>query len=266
MDSNEQDKLEADLGKLLVAEDTVAFIAMMEASEVEGVHEVSVGVTDELYEIIRNKHARGIRVEVGNKETIINIPISVYFGYDIKKVAQNIQSRVAQAVQDATELKVKEININVNGIKAIDDGMPGTSAEPALPAHASSSESATTPATAPPGSIHITEYVVAWIARTQALEVNGVAGLSSGIAGEIAGLFSRRNAARGVKVEAGQKEVLIDLFLVLQFGCRLPDIAWETQEKVKNSVEKLTGFSVKAVNVTVQGIDFEKEFEASKKK
>jgi len=254
MDTAQQKTLEEGFGKLLVAEDTVAFIAMMEAMTVQGVFEVSAGVTDELYEIIRNKHARGIRVEVGNKETIINIPICVIYGFDIRQIARNIQSRVARAVEDATELLVKEINVTVNDIKFAKADEVEVSPEK----HKEKAELENLPGCC--GAINITEYVVAWIAKTQALEVNGVAELSSGIAGEIAGLISKRNEARGVKVEAGQKEVLIDLFIVAQYGCRVPDVAYETQEKVKAKVEQLTGFTVKEVNVTVQGIDFENDF------
>ena len=239
-----QSTLEEGYGKLFVAEDTVAFIAMMEAMAVTGVVEVSAGVTDELYEMIRNKHARGIRVEVGNKETIINIPLCVAYGYDIRQVAKNVQSKVCSAVEEATELKVKEINVTINDIK--------------FPKNIEVEEIEKHPGCL--GNILISEYVVAWISKTQTLEVNGVAELSSGIAGEIAGLISKRNEARGVKVEAGQKEVLIDLFIVAQYGCRVPEVAWEAQEKVKSRVEQLTGFYVKAVNVTVQGIDFENEF------
>jgi len=239
-----QNTQEEGFGKLFVAEDTVAFITMMEAMAVTGVVEVSAGVTDELYEMIRNKHAKGIRVEVGNKETIINIPLCVAYGYDIRQVAKNVQTRICKAVEETTELKVKEINVTVNDIKF----SKSTEVEKIelLPGC--------------PGNILISEYVVAWISKTQTLEVNGVAELSSGIAGEIAGLISKRNEARGVKVEAGFKEVLIDLFIVAQYGCRVPEVAWEAQEKVKNRVEQLTGFSVKAVNITVQGIDFENEF------
>lgn len=244
MEAAGQNMQEEDFGKLYVAEDTVAFISMMEAMAVTGVHEVSAGITDEFYEMIRNKHARGIRAEVGNKETIINIPICVAYGYDIRQVAKNVQSRISKAVEEATELRVKEINITVDDIK--------------FPKFTEIEEIEKLPGCE--GNILITEYVVAWIAKTQTLAVNGVGELSSGIAGEIAGLISKRNEARGVKVEAGQKEVLIDLFIVAQYGCRVPEVAWEAQEKVKSRVEQLTGYSVKAVNVTVQGIDFENEY------
>ena len=85
------------LGKLMVAEDTVAFIALMEAKEVPGVRAVSSGVTGELHEMIRNKHAKGVKVEVGDKQTIISIPICVGYGYDIKQVARNVQYKVAES-------------------------------------------------------------------------------------------------------------------------------------------------------------------------
>ena len=94
------------------------------------------------------------------------------------------------------------------------------------------------------------------ISGLAATEVNGVAAMSGGIAGIIAEALGRRNLAKGVKVEVGAGETTIDIFIVANFGVRIPDVAWSIQENVKKTVEQMTGLRVLQVNVHVQGINF----------
>jgi uncharacterized alkaline shock family protein YloU len=109
------------------------------------------------------------------------------------------------------------------------------------------------------GAVKITDEVVAIIAGIAATEVPGVAGMSGGIAGGIAEMLGRKNLSKGVKVEVGEKEAAIDLYIIVDYGCRIPDIAWEIQEKVKKSVETMTGLEVVEVNIHIQGVNIEKE-------
>lgn len=109
------------------------------------------------------------------------------------------------------------------------------------------------------GSVRITDEVVAIIAGIAATEVQGVAGMSGGIAGGIAEMLGRKNLSKGVKVEVGEKEAAIDLYIIVEYGWRIPDIAWEIQEKVKKAVETMTGLDVIEVNIHVQGVNIEKE-------
>lgn len=106
------------------------------------------------------------------------------------------------------------------------------------------------------GEVRIANEVVGIISGLAAMEVKGVAGMSGGIAGGIAEMLGRRNLAKGVKVEVGQKEAAIDLFIIIEYGFRIPDIAWEIQENVKRALESMTGLSVIEVNVHVQGVHF----------
>ncbi|MCX7710359.1 MAG: Asp23/Gls24 family envelope stress response protein [Clostridia bacterium] len=110
------------------------------------------------------------------------------------------------------------------------------------------------------GNIKISDEVVAIIAGIAAMEVPGVAGMSGGIAGGIAEMLGRKNLSKGVKVEVGEKEAAIDLYIIVEYGCRIPDISWEIQEKVKKAVETMTGLQVIEVNIHVQGVNIEKEF------
>ncbi|HHW48575.1 MAG TPA: Asp23/Gls24 family envelope stress response protein [Clostridiaceae bacterium] len=109
------------------------------------------------------------------------------------------------------------------------------------------------------GTIKITDEVVAIIAGIAAMEVPGVASMSGGIAGGIVEALGRKNLSKGVKVEVGEKEAAIDLYIIVEYGFRIPEIAWNIQERVKKSVENLTGLNVVEVNIHVQGVNIEKD-------
>ena len=109
------------------------------------------------------------------------------------------------------------------------------------------------------GSVKISEEVVAIIAGIAATDVPGVAGMSGGIAGGIAEILGRKNLSKGVKVEVGEKEAAIDLYIIVEFGARIPEVAWDIQEKVKTAVQTMTGLNVIEVNIHVQGVNFDKE-------
>ena len=113
--------------------------------------------------------------------------------------------------------------------------------------------------------IKISDDVVAKIAGIAASEVKGVSSMNGGFAGGISEVFGKKNFAKGVKVQVGDKEVLIDLFITVEYGCRIPDIAWEIQNKVKTAVESMTGLSVVEVNIHVQGVNMPKEVKKENK-
>ena len=103
------------------------------------------------------------------------------------------------------------------------------------------------------GTIRIADEVVSIIAGLAATEV---AGMSGGIAGGIAEILGRKNFSKGVKVEVGEKEAAIDLYIIVKYGVRIPDIALNVQEAVKAAIENMTGLSTVEVNVHVQGVGF----------
>lgn len=110
-----------------------------------------------------------------------------------------------------------------------------------------------------PGSIRIADEVVKIIAGMSAIEINGVAGMSGGIAGGIAELLGKKNLTKGIKVEVGEKEAAIDIYVIINYGVRIPDVAAQIQSSVKKAVERMTGLIVVEVNVNVQGIVFTPE-------
>ena len=108
------------------------------------------------------------------------------------------------------------------------------------------------------GIIKVADEVVAIIAGLSATEVNGVAGMSGGVSAGIAEMLGRKNLSKGVKVEVGEKETAIDLFVIVDFGATIPDVAQQIQRNVKNAVESMTGLKVIEINIHVQGVAFDK--------
>ncbi|MEW6193336.1 MAG: Asp23/Gls24 family envelope stress response protein [Bacillota bacterium] len=109
------------------------------------------------------------------------------------------------------------------------------------------------------GAVRIANEVVGIIAGLAATEVPGVAGMSGGIAGGIAEMLGRKNLSKGVKVEVGEREAAIDLYVVVNYGERIADVASKIQSNVKKAVEEMTGLAVVEVNVHVQGVVFPEE-------
>ena len=111
------------------------------------------------------------------------------------------------------------------------------------------------------GTIKIADEVVSIIAGLAATEIEGIAGMSGGLVGGIAEMLGRKNFSKGVKVEVGEREAAIDLFIIVKYGVRIPDVALAAQENIKQAIETMTGLSVVEVNVHVQGVNFPEDEE-----
>lgn len=110
------------------------------------------------------------------------------------------------------------------------------------------------------GNIRISADVVSTIAGIATTELEGVAGMYSSFAGGIAEkLGAKKNPSKGVKIEMSEDAVSIDLYIVVDYGVRIPELSWEIQENVKNNVETMTGLAVQKVNIHIEGVSFEKE-------
>ena len=109
------------------------------------------------------------------------------------------------------------------------------------------------------GSIKIADEVVGIITGLAATEIDGVAGMSGGLAGGIADMLGRKSLSKGVKVEVNDSEASVDVYVIINYGNSIPDVAWKIQDNVKQAIEGMTGLNVKAVNVHVQGVNFPEE-------
>ena len=104
--------------------------------------------------------------------------------------------------------------------------------------------------------IQISNDVIGVIAGVAVSEVQGVSAMAGGFAGGITEVLSgKKNLAKGIKVEKSEKSVKIDVNIIVEYGTRIPDVAFEIQNRVKTAVENMTGLKVEEVNVHVQGVN-----------
>lgn len=109
------------------------------------------------------------------------------------------------------------------------------------------------------GIVKISDEVVAVIAGLTAAEVKGVVGMSAGITGGITQILSgKKNLSKGVKVNVGENNAVIELYIVVAYDISIPDVASQVQENVKKAVESMTGLTVSAVNIFVQNVEIPK--------
>ena len=89
--------------------------------------------------------------------------------------------------------------------------------------------------------------------------------MAGGFAGGITEVLKgKKNLAKGIKVDTTDNKAKIDVNIIVDYGARIPDVAFEIQNRVKTAVENMTGLKVEEVNVHVQGVNTESLTEESK--
>ncbi len=102
------------IGTIKIANEVVAIIASLAASEIEGVASMSGGVGSGIAEILG--HKKGVKVETAEEECVVDLSVVVEYGVSIPDVAQGIQRNVKEAIESMTGLNAVEINIHVQGV------------------------------------------------------------------------------------------------------------------------------------------------------
>ena len=105
------------------------------------------------------------------------------------------------------------------------------------------------------GDIRVSEEVVAIIAGIAATEVEGVSSMAGNITNEIVSKLGMKNLSKGIFVEVIDEEIKVDVALNIAYGYAIPEISAKVQEKVKSSVENMTGLTVAVVNIRIAGVD-----------
>ena len=108
------------------------------------------------------------------------------------------------------------------------------------------------------GIVKVSDDVIAVTAGIAAAKVEGVASLVGGMTDNITKNILRMNVTKGVKISRSEEPdfFVIDIFINVYYGYKIPDVAWEIQENVKKEVKELTGETTKAVNIHVLGVEF----------
>lgn len=102
---------------------------------------------------------------------------------------------------------------------------------------------------------NIPNAVIAICAINATLRTKGVVSLTGGLTDSISeNIFKKELLSKGVKVDQGEDGIILDVYVVIKYGAKIPQVAWEIQENVKNEVETMTDRKVAAVNIHVQKI------------
>lgn len=103
----------------------------------------------------------------------------------------------------------------------------------------------------PKSDVKIADEVIGSIAGLAASDVEGVVSMAGS---DISSIFGKKSAKRGVKEVITDDRVSFKLSLIVEYGCNIPEVCAKVQEKVKNTVENMTGLHVDVVEVTISGI------------
>ena len=108
------------------------------------------------------------------------------------------------------------------------------------------------------GNLNISEEVIASIVSAAASEVDGLAGFAHSIGSELSEFIGRKGVSKGVKVQFDGSGMIIDMLILVRYGCAIKAVAQRAQEAVCASVESMTGMGTPVVNVHVCGVAFDK--------
>jgi len=108
------------------------------------------------------------------------------------------------------------------------------------------------------GTVKIADDVVAVIAGLAATEVEGVVSMAGNISHELMSKMGVKKLSKGVKVEVIGKSVKTDIAIVIEYGYNIPAVSQKVQEKVKTTIENMTGLNATDVNVRIAGVEMTK--------
>lgn len=113
-----RDESRTDLGTIRIHKNVIASIASLAAVEIEGIKRVGGDFKSGLLELIGKKYLSAIKVEINkNEEVSLQIPLVIKYGFNIPDIASKVQESVRNALEKMTNLSVRDININVQGIE-----------------------------------------------------------------------------------------------------------------------------------------------------
>lgn len=113
-----QEESRSDLGIIRIHKNVIASVAAIAACEIEGVKRVGMDFKSGVLELIGKKSLSAIRVEFDkNGEVKVEVPLIIKYGFNIPDIANRVQENVHNALEKMTNLSIKDININIQGIE-----------------------------------------------------------------------------------------------------------------------------------------------------
>lgn len=104
------------------------------------------------------------------------------------------------------------------------------------------------------GYIELADDVIAIVASLAALDVPGVIGMSTGFREGISNFLGKKSLAKGVRVKVTGHSCRIAVYVTVEYGCNIPEVAMKLQKKIKSSVDEMTEYTAEFVDVHVEGV------------
>lgn len=108
---------ESNVGEVQIADEVVATIAGLAATEVEGVAAMSSNITNELVSKLGMKNlSKGVKIEVSSDSVAVDLSLTMEYGYSIPITSRQVQEKVKSAIENMTGLNVSEVNVRISGV------------------------------------------------------------------------------------------------------------------------------------------------------
>lgn len=107
----------SNVGEVQIADEVVATIAGLAATEVEGVAAMSSNITNELVSKLGMKNlSKGVKIEVNADSVAVDLSLTLKYGYSIPNTSRQVQEKVKSAIENMTGLNVSEVNVRISGV------------------------------------------------------------------------------------------------------------------------------------------------------
>lgn len=108
---------DVNIGQVKIADEVVAIIAGLAATEVKGVESMAGNITNELVSKLGMKNlSKGVKVNVSQASVSVELSLNIKYGFEIPKVSEAVQDRVKSAIETMTGLEVTAVNIVIAGV------------------------------------------------------------------------------------------------------------------------------------------------------
>lgn len=114
------------------------------------------------------------------------------------------------------------------------------------------------------GKVKIHHEAISTIAGHIISEIPGVVRMSGSVVENIAERLGKRALDKGIRTEVMGNEVKVEVSVVIRFGVKIPEIAWQIQKKIRKAIEEMTGLHVANINVNIEGVKIDKHEETPK--
>ena len=110
------------IGEVRLADEVVAIIAGLAATEVDGVDSMAGNITNELVGKLGMKIlSKGVKVDVTEEHVSVDLSLNIKYGYNIPEVSERVQERVKSAIENMTGLTVLDVNVKIAGVNMAED-------------------------------------------------------------------------------------------------------------------------------------------------